>query len=65
MIIEIKNKEVESFLNSLKKEELVEFVESAIKEKILIYDTKKAVMEVKSNNLLSEEEFFSRVKSDS
>jgi hypothetical protein len=65
MIIEIKNKEVESFLNSLKKEELVEFVESAIKEKILIYDTKKAVKEVKSNNLLSEEEFFSRVKSDS
>ena len=64
MVIEIKDKEIESFLNSLSGKEMVEFVEKAIKERVLIFDAKKAVKEIKENNLMSEEEFFKRINED-
>ncbi|WP_457564088.1 hypothetical protein [Caminibacter pacificus] len=64
MVVEIKDKELESFLSSLKREELVDFVEKALKERILLFDAKKAVSEVKNGKLLSEEEFFSKLKNE-
>jgi sorbitol-specific phosphotransferase system component IIA len=61
MVIEIDDKELETFLNSLNKTEIKEFVEKAIKDKMLIYDAKKAVNEVKTQNLIEEDEFFKRI----
>jgi len=57
MVIEIQNKEIENFLSNFNYKELSEFIEKAIKDKILIYETKQAIKEIKENKLSDAFEF--------
>ena len=62
MVVEIKNKEIEEFLSVYK--DLINFVESALKDKILLNDVKQAAKDIKNNKLIDEKEFFSRIKDE-
>ena len=62
MVIEIQNKEIETFLSNFNYKELSEFIEKAIKDKILIYETKQAIKEIKENKTSDAFEFLNELK---
>ena len=64
MVIEIQNKEIENFLSNFNYKELSEFIEKAIKDKILIYETKQAIKEIKENKLSDAFEFLNELKNE-
>jgi hypothetical protein len=64
MVVEIKNKDIEEFLSSYSYKELIDFVESALKDKILVNDAKKAVLEIKNGKVIDEKEFFARINNE-
>ena len=64
MVVEIKNKEIEEFLSAYNYKDLVNFVESALKDKILLNDVKQAINDIKNDKLIDEKEFFSRFKDE-
>jgi len=64
MVVEIKNKEIEEFLSVYNYKDLINFVESALKDKILLNDVKQAAKDIKNNKLIDEKEFFSRIKDE-
>jgi hypothetical protein len=64
MVIEIQNKEIETFLSNFNYKELSEFIEKAIKDKILIYETKQAIKEIKENKTSDAFEFLNELKNE-
>ena len=64
MVIEIQNKEIETFLSSFNYKELSDFIEKAIKDKILIYETKQAIKEIKENKTSDAFEFLNELKNE-
>ncbi len=64
MVIEIQNKEIETFLSNFNYKELSDFIEKAIKDKILIYETKQAIKEIKENKTSDAFEFLNELKNE-
>jgi len=64
MVIEIQNKEIENFLSNFNYKELSEFIEKTLKEKILIYEAKQTIKDIKENKVSDAYKFLEELKNE-